>query len=131
MRRHIREKAREGEVGSGTASYAVVVSALLVLGFLFVAVTVFMTTKQRVQAVADLSALAGGDLSAVGVFAPGTDSGACSIARQVAGENQMTLSSCRVAGADTYVSVSTNYTVGPFRYAVVGRARAGPLLPVG
>ena len=118
--------ARGGEEGSGTALHAGFLAFLATLGILLVGVSGLLVAKQKVQSVADMAALAGADLSSVGVFSSGGDSGACAMAAQVVEVNASSLSSCWVAGADTFVVASKDFRVGPFAVEVKGRARAGP-----
>lgn len=117
---------REGEEGSGTVLHAGLLAFLATLGILLVSVSGLLVAKQKVQSVADMAALAGADLSSVGVFSSGGDSGACAMAAQVVEANTSSLSSCWVAGTDTFVVASKDFRVGPFAVEIKGRARAGP-----
>mgnify|MGYP002738905988 CR=1 FL=1 len=115
----------KAEAGSATVLYAGLTAFLLVFGVSLVGITGLLVAKQQVQSVADMAALAGGDLSSVSAFG-GQDAGACAMAGQVVEANGFLLSSCVVQGSDTYVIVHKDVTAGPFSLLVEGRARAGP-----
>ena len=121
-----RRTGTDGELGSGTvAVIGVLVAALLVAGALGVAAAV-QGQAVKAQAVADLAALAGGDLSAVATW---SDVGArpCRQAARVAESNGMTLEGCWLSGADTFVVVSGTVDLGSMTVPVSARARAGPV----
>lgn len=113
------------EEGSGTILYAGVIAVLAALGILLAAVAGFLVAKQQAQGAADMAALAGADLSSVAVFG-GQASEACSAVGEVAEQNGLDLVSCAVRGADIYVVVGRPHKIGPLKFTVEARARAGP-----
>ncbi|MCI1641834.1 MAG: flp pilus-assembly TadE/G-like family protein [Actinomyces sp.] len=79
----------------------------------------------RTSAVADLAALAAGDVSATAQWSPVGDQ-PCDLAGQVAAANGMDLAECEVVGPDTRVVVSRGLDLGALTVTVSARARAGP-----
>ena len=116
-----------GEEGSMTIWFAAFSAALVVIALLISSVTAVWSAKTHVQAVADMAALAGADISSVAVFeAAPTRSLPCAQAEEVAKRNGAVLSECWVTDADTRVVVQRPVSLFVFTTAVSARARAGP-----
>ena len=116
-----------GEEGSMTIWFAGFSAALVVVALLISSVTAVWSAKTHVQAVADMAALAGADISSVAVFeAAPTRSLPCAQAEEVAKRNGAVLSECWVTDADTRVVVQKPVSLFVFTTAVSARARAGP-----
>jgi secretion/DNA translocation related TadE-like protein len=81
--------------------------------------------RQRAEIGADLAALAG----AARVL-QGPDL-ACAAAVRVAVANAVAMESCVVRGTDVLVTVEAAAGTGPLAAVAAGRARAGPVLPIG
>jgi secretion/DNA translocation related TadE-like protein len=81
--------------------------------------------RQRAEIGADLAALAG----AARVL-QGPDL-ACAAAVRVAVANAVAMESCLVRGTDVLVTVEAAAGTGPLAAVAAGRARAGPVLPIG
>nr|WP_291495993.1 Rv3654c family TadE-like protein [Actinomyces sp.] len=114
-----------GEEGSGTmAVIGVLVVAAVLAGALALAGAV-QAHAVRTSAVADLAALAAGDVSATAQWSPVGDQ-PCDLAGQVAAANGMDLAECEVVGPDTRVVVSRGLDLGALTVTVSARARAGP-----
>ncbi len=115
------------ERGSATVGLAVVVAALVFLAGLFAVLTEAWVARTQVQLAADLAALAGADVSSVSVFEAHPDpSLACAQASLVAQQNGAAVSSCRVEGSDTLVTVTRASSSLLRMFSVTARARAGP-----
>jgi len=80
--------------------------------------------RQRAEAGADLSALAG-----AAKVLQGTEV-ACDAVVKVAEANRVDVQSCTVTGTDVLVMVVTRAGVGPFSGSATARARAGPVQEV-
>lgn len=109
------------ERGSATAWSVPFIGALVLLTLLMAVVGGALVTVRRVQAAADLAALAGATAHADG-------RSACAEVARVAGRNGGRLDSCDVLdGGDVRVVVSASFA-GPWPQALTvrGRARAGP-----
>jgi secretion/DNA translocation related TadE-like protein len=120
---HPRRVRRSGTRQRGTAAVlAVGLTGVLVTVTLLVAVVGGVVADQRrVEAAADLAALAG-----AGAVQAGRDG--CAAARETAGRNGGTLRSCALHGDVVTVEVGRNsQAVLGLRLALVGRARAGPV----
>lgn len=106
------------------------VAALLLIATAIPVVAVVHSTQARANAVADLSALAGGDYSATGGTSTGSDL-ACQHAGDVAQANNAELVKCQVKGNDTLVEIAMPLQVtASGLFALPGEvhavARAGP-----
>lgn len=97
----------------------------VVLAGVLAMVSALHAQRVRVGAVADLAALAGGDVSAVATWTP-VDGRACDQAALVVRTNGMVLADCEVRGTDTLVVVDLAVDLGPVAVDVRARARAGP-----
>lgn len=122
------ECAESSESGSMTVWFAGVVASLVVLTALLIGMLVVWAVKTHVQAVADMSALAGADLSSVAMFEVAPNSrAACEQATMVAASSQVEMRECWVDGGDVKVVVTRPIRVFAWDVAVSARARAGPL----
>ncbi|MEU8897635.1 Rv3654c family TadE-like protein [Nocardia sp. NPDC048505] len=94
------------------------IAATLMLGHLGTGVV----ARHRVQAAADLAALAG-----AGALGSGTDAG-CAVAREIARDMQARVRACAVSQWDVTVTAEQNVPMGLFGVRVVSAvARAGPV----
>jgi len=113
------------ESGSGTvAVLGVLVAAALLAGVLALG-GALNAHVVRAQAVADLAALAAGDVSVVAPWSAVGDR-PCRQAALVAEGNDMELLKCAVSGADTRVVIRHDVALGPLDVPLTARARAGP-----
>ena len=120
-----RERASEdGEEGSGTVAAIAVVLVAAALAAVVLIWGAAMTQRTRVQAVADLAALAGADISATAQWED-VGSRPCRAAAQVAAENDVELDDCRIDGVDALVTLSEHVTIAGFSFEIRARARAG------
>ena len=105
-----------GEHGSGTIN-----SVALILG----GVGTAHREQARLQAVADLAALAGAEQSAT---APWEDVGErpCAAASSVAAANGVALQSCDVRGSDCLVVTTQSVRIAGISTILRAKARAGP-----
>lgn len=115
------------EEGSMTIWFAGVIAFLVGLSLFLVFVGAIWSARAHAQAVADMAALAGADLSSVAVFEPqGGSPLACQQATRVAEENGVLVQECRYEQADTLVTVTRPLAFGPWSVHITARARAGP-----
>lgn len=111
-----------------TVSLAVVLATLLVIGLVFITFASVLGTKAKVQAVADMAALAGADESSVAVFTSTNAADVCAVVGLVVEANDMNLARCHQDGADVLVIVNAERSILSFDLNVTARARAGPLI---
>lgn len=111
-----------------TLSLAGVLAALLVIGLVLGTFASILGTKAKVQAVADMAALAGADESSVAVFTSANASDACAVVGEVVEANDMNLTQCHQDGADVLVIVKAERSILSFGLDVTARARAGPVV---
>ncbi len=122
---------KELEEGSATLAVLGAILVVTLLAALGIYLGAIHSQKVRVQAVADLSALAGAQISPSALLAPGTGADVpCSTASRVAQENGAEVPLCEEVGGDLRVVVRIR--VAPFSplglpgVSVEARARAGP-----
>lgn len=110
------------DVGSATALVVVLVTVLATVAVVVSLVGGAVVEQRRVEAAADLAALAG-----AGAVQAGHDP--CSAARSVAGRNGAALVGCAVDGDEVTVRAQqdTRAVLG-MTFTVTGRARAGPVV---
>ena len=120
-----RAGARSDEEGSGTINSVGLIVLALVLGGLLSGVGVAHRERVRLQAVADLAALAGAEQSAT---ADWEDVGErpCRAASAVAGANGVGVQSCEVRGPDCLVVLTQPVNIAGISTNVSAWARAGP-----
>ncbi|WP_040794087.1 Rv3654c family TadE-like protein [Nocardia higoensis] len=112
---------RGGDTGAATVYACVALVALIAVTSMFVSLGTVVVARHRVQAGADLGALA-----AAGALRGGTEQ-ACAEAVAVVGRMSGTVASCEVAGWEVTVSVEQNVSVGVLGARTVhASARAGP-----
>ena len=117
--------ARSDEEGSGTINSVGLIVLALVLGVLLNGVGVAHRERVRLQAVADLAALAGAEQSAT---ADWEDVGErpCGAVFAVAGANGVGVQSCAVRDLDCLVVLTQPVNIAGISTNVSARARAGP-----
>ena len=114
----------EGERGSGSL-YAVGVLALVVAVIVVVVgVGQAFAARTRLQAAADLSALAGAEAAAVAAWEDVGD-GPCSAAARVASANGASTEKCDLHGSDCRVELVRRVAIVGIPVQVRARARAG------
>lgn len=120
-----RAGTRSDEEGSGTINSVGLIVLALVLGVLLSGVGVAHRERVRLQAVADLAALAGAEQSAT---ADWEDVGErpCGAAYAVAGANGVGVQSCEVRDLDCLVVLTQPVNIAGISTNVSARARAGP-----
>ena len=120
-----RAGTRSDEEGSGTINSVGLIVLALVLGVLLSGVGVAHRERVRLQAVADLAALAGAEQSAT---ADWEDVGErpCRAASAVAGANGVGVQSCEVRGPDCLVVLTQPVNIAGISTNVSAWARAGP-----
>lgn len=115
------------EDGSGTIWFAGVAAGMTFIALLLIAVGGAWSAKTHLQAVADMAALAGADLSSVSVFEPVPDgTRACQQAAAVADANDVSLRECWTSEGDTFVIIQESVGIVGWRLEINARARAGP-----
>ena len=107
--------------GSGTVMVVGVLAALAVLACSALAYIAILAAGNRAQNIADLSALAGADVSATAQW-ESVEEKACRAANEVAQENGAMLSACHCESVDTIVTVRVSSAWG---WNVFRSARAG------
>ena len=117
--------ASSDEAGSGTINSVGLIVLALALGVLLSGVGVAHRERVRLQAVADLAALAGAEQSAT---ADWEDVGErpCRAASAVAGANGVGVQSCEVRDLDCLVVLTQPVNIAGISMNVSARARAGP-----
>ena len=116
---------RCGEDGSGTINTVALIVLALVLAVVLGGVGAAHREQARLQAVADLAALAGAEQSAT---APWEDVGErpCVAASSVAAENGVGIESCEVRERDCLVVASQSIRIAGISTILRAKARAGP-----
>ena len=114
-------KKRGSDEGSGTIMVVGVLAVLCVLACSALAYIALLVAGNRAQNIADLSALAGADVSATAQW-ESVEEKACRAANEVAQENGAMLSSCHCESVDTVVTVRVSSGWG---WNVFRSARAG------
>lgn len=118
-------RALTGEEGSGTINSVALIVLALALAVVLGGVGAVHREQARLQAVADLAALAGAEHSAT---APWEDVGGrpCVAASSVAAENGVEIESCEVRDSDCLVVASQSIRIAGISTIVRAKARAGP-----
>ena len=118
-------RALTGEDGSGTVNTLALIVLALALAVVLGGVGAAHRERARLQAVADLAALAGAEQSAT---APWEDVGErpCVAASSVAAENGVGIESCEVRDSDCLVVASQSIRIAGISTIVRAKARAGP-----
>lgn len=118
-------RALTGEEGSGTINSVALIVLALALAVVLGGVGAAHRERARLQAVADLAALAGAEESAM---APWEDVGGrpCVAASSVAAENGVEIESCEVRDSDCLVVASQSIRIAGISTIVRAKARAGP-----
>ena len=114
-------KKKGSDEGSGTVMVVGVLAALAVLACSALAYIAILAAGNRAQNIADLSALAGADVSATAQW-ESVEEKACRAANEVAQENGAMLSACHCESVDTIVTVRVSSAWG---WNVFRSARAG------
>lgn len=117
----------DNQAGSATIWFTAVVAGLVAVALLLTAAGGVWSTKTHLQAVADMGALAGADLSSVAVFEVNADSArACSQAAAVVEANGATVGECWTSEGDTFVVAQKPVRIVGWALNVKARSRAGP-----
>ncbi|WP_051177777.1 Rv3654c family TadE-like protein [Nocardia concava] len=120
MTRFVRDR-RDGEAGAVTVTACLALIGLLATMVLIAQIGVAVAARHRVQAAADLGALA-----AAGALDGGSAAG-CRRAADIASRMGVRLVACEVAGWDVTVIVEGRISLGPLGPREVrAAARAGP-----
>ena len=116
---------RSSEEGSGTINSVGLIVLAVALAAVLGGVGVAHSERVRLQAVADLAALAGAEQSATAAW---EDVGErpCGAASAVAAANGAGVQSCEVRGADCRVILTQHVEIAGISTNVSARARAGP-----
>lgn len=114
-------KKRGSDEGSGTIMVVGVLAVLSVLACSALVYIALLAAGNRAQNIADLSALAGADVSATAQW-ESVEEQACRVANEVAQENGAMLSSCHCESVDMVVTVRVSSGWG---WNVFRSARAG------
>ena len=114
-------KKKGSDEGSGTVMVVGVLAVLCVLACSALAYIALLVAGNRAQNIADLSALAGADVSATAQW-ESVEEKACRAANEVAQENGAMLSACHCESVDTIVTVRVSSGWG---WNVFRSARAG------
>lgn len=115
---------RLGDEGSGTVNSLGLIALAITLALLLAGVGAARTVAVRLQAVADLAALAGAERSAA---SPWEDVGAvpCDAVASVTAANGVGVESCEVLGSDCRVIVSEFVRIMGVSVEIRAKARAG------
>ena len=118
-------RALTGEDGSGTVNSVALIVLALALAVVLGGVGAAHREQARLQAIADLAALAGAEQSAT---APWEDVGErpCVAASSVAAENGVGIESCEVRERDCLVVASQSIRIAGISTILRAKARAGP-----
>ena len=116
---------RSGEEGSGTVNSVGLIVLALVLAVVLGGVGVAYRERVRLQAVADLAALAGAEQSATAAWEDVGDR-PCGAASAVAVANGAAVQSCEVRDLDCLVVLTQHVEIAGISTNVSARARAGP-----
>lgn len=116
---------RGNEEGSGTISALAVIACTVMMCVVIAGAGSVYGHQTRLQAVADVAALAGGHRSAVAQWTGG-GMNACTVASEVV-ERNGAHAGCEVRGDDTYVTVSQRVLVAGISVDIRAKARAGPV----
>ncbi|WP_424622545.1 Rv3654c family TadE-like protein [Actinomyces bouchesdurhonensis] len=118
------DRTRPGEDGSGTVNSLGLITLALTLAFVLAGMGCAHTATVKLQAVADLAALAGAEHSASALW---EDVGGrpCEAAAAVAAANGVGVESCEVLGSDCRVVVGEDVSVLGVSTTLRARARAG------
>ena len=113
-----------GDEGSGTVNSLGLIALAITLSLLLAGVGAARTAAVRLQAVADLAALAGAERSAI---SPWEDVGAapCDAVASVTAANEVGVESCEVLGSDCRVIVSEFVRIMGVSVEIRAKARAG------
>ena len=120
-----RAGTRSDEEGSGTINSVGLIVLALVLGVLLSGVGVAHRERVRLQAVADLAALAGAEQSATADWEDVWER-PCRAASAVAGANGVGVQSCEVRDLDCLVVLTQSVNIAGISTNVSAWARAGP-----
>lgn len=113
------------EEGSGTILTAGVCAVVVLFALVIGAYGVEASTRARLDAIADLAALAGADVSATAQWED-VGSRPCEEAGVVVARNGAALDSCEILGTHTRVIVSSSVKLMGVSVPVRAKARAGP-----
>ncbi|WP_314129595.1 Rv3654c family TadE-like protein [Schaalia odontolytica] len=118
-------RALEGEAGSGTVNSVGLIALAILVALIIAGVGAAHRASVRLQAVADLAALAGAEHS---MTAPWEEVGGrpCQAASSVVAANGEELLSCEVRGSDCLVVISRTVRVAGIPMTMRARARGGP-----
>lgn len=115
------------EDGSTTPAIVQALAVLVALGLVVAAVTSIQLARVKMQTVADLAALAAGQIPSALLVSPPDPTGPCTLAAQVAERGDAELSECWAEGVDIRVVVTRRVTPLGLPWVVTARARAGPV----
>ncbi len=118
------------EEGSGTLVTLAVIVTVCVLAICVLIFSVALSVGARTQGIADMSALAAGEVSAIGKWSPSKNA-TCERAKQVATMNGAELVSCDVHGSDAYIVVGVQVSILHIPIDIERHARAGPANAIG
>lgn len=113
------------EQGSGTVAAFGALMGILCVGIMVVAGVHIYAMKAKVDAVADISALAGATHSSIELWIPPHPK-ACDVATEVAHRNKVTMRSCHTRDGDIYVHIEKSSVFFGVPVLLQARARAGP-----
>ncbi|NUP29719.1 MAG: flp pilus-assembly TadE/G-like family protein [Nocardia sp.] len=117
-----RKRLRREEDGSATVTACLAVAALIVMTTLVVQFGAVIVTRHRMQAAADLAALA-----AAGELWNGAEAG-CAAAESLIHRSGSGVVRCEIAGWDVVISIEEKVPLGPFGApSIRAVARAGPV----
>lgn len=114
-----RQADRRDEDGFAVVITLALVALLLVVAVVSGALVAVVATHRRVQAAADLAALAGATAARSGADA-------CAAAGSIADAHRSELQECVVRGRVVDVVITQVLTLGPASWDLASRARAGP-----
>lgn len=127
------ERKTETETGSATIFWVALLAGFVALTVAIAFAINVSTVRTKTQATADLAALAAANRTlevaweATDSVSAETTERSCVTANQVveAQSYPVTINECWIDGADVYVKVASQASVGPFTVTVNAKARAG------
>lgn len=123
--------ARPSNEGSGTIATVGIIACILLLGLVFIAAASVQARSTRVQAVADMAALAGAEcLQKATLMYQGNHPGKaepCICAHEVVAVNGLSVQQCWQEGQDIRLVIVEPWMMLQWAVEIRGKARAGPL----
>lgn len=118
---------RSSDEGSGTIATVGIIACILLLGLAILASASVRVQSTRVQAIADMAALAGAECAQNAALLLPSSKDGCSCAQEVAAANGLGVHQCWQDGQDLRVVIAQPWAMLHWAVEIRGMARAGPL----